>query len=495
MSNDIKSTAISWSVVQSPTVQSNEISTNTITLNSVDGSSNTTISSEGIITPNLTTFSINNSDLTFNDTEIVIGDKILTFDGEDEIIPANSVTDEARVFARVAQESATVAEASMETAVASASAASISETNAANSATSAAESASTLEDIVDMAEWALPVDYMRFSHVKTIKELGEQASDLYDTEVWKYPLNSLQNDIVHTFDMYFPKLRKLYLQIDHAGKLWFDPNSIVKNMHLEEVRCYFPNINDKLYYGFFYGGTTIDKMYIWAPKARFGDGYFISQAKPKWLWVHTAETKITRWVLTPDRLTTIAHLGGANIEYIQMDRHYQLSEIGSSFPYATYINLQGTKLNKGTVLRIVNNLLTYDSTTMETVPKLTMGIDPALDGDEEINAALLLAQAPVEEGGKGWSVAVSGFTINSDANAATLGLRKPIYIKRWKDSDGGHIDENGTRWSIRYGNSVLHNWQANEQLGYEEFATLEDALTTWGLTEYIEIPQEEQNNN
>ena len=494
MSNDIKSTAISWSVVQSPTVQSNEISTNTITLNSVDGSSNTTISSEGIITPNLTTFSINNNDLTFNDTEIVIGDKVLTFDGEDEVIPANSVTDEARVFARVAQESATVAEASMETAVASASAASISETNAANSATSAAESASTLEDIVDMAEWALPVDYMRFSHVKTIKELGEQASDLYDTEVWKYPLNSLQNDIVHTFDMYFPKLRKLYLQIDGGGKIGFDPASIIREHNLEEVRCYFPN-KDRLERGFFYGYSQVDKMYIHAPKARLVEGYFISTAAPKWVWIHSATTKFERWCVNPDRLTTIAHLGGANIESIQMDRHYKLSEIGSSFPYATYINLQGTKLNKGTVLRIVNNLLTYDSTTMETVPTLTMGIDPALNGDEEINAALLLAQAPAEEGGKGWSVAVNGFTINSDANAATLGLRKPIYIKRWEDSEGGYIDENGTQWSIRYGNSVLHNWQANEQLGYEEFATLQDALETWGLTEYMEIPNEEQINN
>ena len=124
---------------------------------------------------------------------------------------------------------------------------------------------------------------------------------------------------------------------------------------------------------------------------------------------------------------------------------------------------------------------------METVPELTLGIDPTLDGDEEINAALLNAQTAVEDGGKGWSVAVSGFTITA-GGVATMALRKPVYARRTRNDEGEYIDNDGARWSVRYGNTVLANWVANEQLGYEEFSTLEDALEQWGLSEFTPEP-------
>ena len=160
-----------------------------------------------------------------------------------------------------------------------------------------------------------------------------------------------------------------------------------------------------------------------------------------------------------------------------------LKEVPVGFPHATLINMQAAKLNKASVMAILNALQPYDANTMTTVPELSIGIDPALDGDEEINAVLLNAQESVENGGKGWSVAVNGFTITANPEAATLGLRKLIYARRTESEDGIYIDAAGTRWSVRYGSIVLENWVANEQLGYEPFLSLEDALEAWELRE------------
>lgn len=168
-----------------------------------------------------------------------------------------------------------------------------------------------------------------------------------------------------------------------------------------------------------------------------------------------------------------------------------LEEVLPGFPHATKINFQKSKLNKASVKAILNNLLTYDAETMTAIPELTLGIDPTLDGDAEINEALLLAQTAVADGGKGWNVAVSGFTITA-GGGTTMALRKPIFAKRWQAEDGRCIDAEGVRYSIRYGNTVLENWVANEQLGYEEFGSIEDALNEWGLTEVEDLTEEEE---
>lgn len=170
-----------------------------------------------------------------------------------------------------------------------------------------------------------------------------------------------------------------------------------------------------------------------------------------------------------------------------------LKEVPVGFPHATYINMNAAKLNKGSVMAILNALQPYNAATMTAVPELTLGIDPTLDGDEEINAALLNAQTAVEDGGKGWNVAVNGFTITA-GGATTEGLTPHIYATRKPDAEGVWVAADGTRWSVRYGNTVLENWVANEQLGYEEFATLDDALTLWGLTEYVPPIEEIQEN-
>lgn len=172
------------------------------------------------------------------------------------------------------------------------------------------------------------------------------------------------------------------------------------------------------------------------------------------------------------------------VESIDLNRYRVLESVPFGFPYATHINFNNAKLNKPSVMAILNALLTYDAATMATVPELTLGIDPTLDGDEEINAALLNAQAAVEDGGKGWNVAVNGFTIVFD-EAQPANLDEPvIFAQKKPDSDGCWVDANGERWTVRWGNVVTQNYQCNAQLGYTEFSSIETAVTTWGLTEY-----------
>ena len=174
------------------------------------------------------------------------------------------------------------------------------------------------------------------------------------------------------------------------------------------------------------------------------------------------------------------------VKKIKLEMHTGLWNVPYGFPHATLINFNKTKLNKASVMAILNDLKPYDAATMTTVPELSIGIDPALDGDEEINAALLLAQESVENGGKGWNVAVSGFNIIFDEAQPAIQDDPVIYAEKRADADGCYVDEKGERWSVRWGNVVIQNYQRNEELGYTEFSTLEDALSHWGLTEYKE---------
>ena len=232
------------------------------------------------------------------------------------------------------------------------------------------------------------------------------------------------------------------------------------------------------------GGWMAGKrLVVYAPNCafhnRFCAGTYMKSA--------TYITKMTQ--VNPD---TLGNGDGYTEEYIapfnvvksvKLSQFTKLKNVPYGFPHATLINLNAAKLNKPSVMAILNDLKPYDAATMTTVPELSIGIDPALDGDEEINSALLNAQEAVENGGKGWNVAVAGFTVTA-GGGATMALRRPIYAQLRAADDGAYIDADGTRWSVRYGNTVLENWAANEELGYTEFPTIEAALEEWGLTEW-----------
>lgn len=397
----------------------------------------------------------------------------------------------AAVQAGAAESSAEAAAKSASEAAGSAKAASTSTANAeksataaATSATEAAESATAAAESVDMAEMSLPCDYMRFSHVTSFLELAQQATDLRETEVWRYPLNSMGSRPVAPMDVYFKKLRKvlLYSDVTTVSAAVYTPDwtpiSYFNSAKLEELRCVYPNATT-INYLIPWGSNTVERLYVYAPKATQFYIYAVRGTNPKWVWAYVGRETIDNWIFG-ESTQTFAYLG-PHIKSINQNSQWATREVLCSFPEATYISFQKAQLDKASVLRIVNALQPYDPATMTEVPQLTLGISSAVNGDAEVNEALLLAQTAVEDGGKGWSVAVNGFTITA-GGASTEGLTPHVYAKRWQDVEGDYVDADGTRWSVRWGNTVIENWVANEQLGYEEFATIEDALEAWGLT-------------
>ena len=154
---------------------------------------------------------------------------------------------------------------------------------------------------------------------------------------------------------------------------------------------------------------------------------------------------------------------------------------GFNSPECVSVDMSWAGLDKESILELVGSLPTYDAETMTEVPSCTLYVRPEYEGDEEITAALLNLQTAVEDGGKGWTLAVNGATLTP---AATFGLRRFMYLLRSRCDSGDYVDAEGFRWDVRGGQTVLRNYVANEQLGYEAFATLEDALGQWGLTEY-----------
>ena len=411
---------------------------------------------------------------------------------------AEASASEAQTAAREASTAAGIAVARQEAAEQSASEAAASAALLGDAALQSGDNTFTGNNVFSGETWGvLPIDFYKFSWCKTyadmkiicptwagLKNVCVDLSNLDEPEY--YGVMDEGADILENVMFYFSG------DIKRIGTLNGRQPSTAKNP-LKSFTVYAPNATKC---GRFRLPPNVEEIKIITPNTIFHTSCFDWAVNLKRIYFITKNTRLAK--------TKAGMFGlGWAYEYVQeihaplniltsveLPDFFALHTIGYGFPSATIINLQKASLNKASVMVILNNLLTYDATTMETAPELTLGIDPTLDGDEEINEALLLAQTAVEDGGKGWNVAVSGFTITA-GGGATMALRKPIFAKRRQDADGSYIDAEGVRYSIRYGNTVLENWVANEQLGYEEFGTIEDALNEWGLEEYEAGEREE----
>lgn len=438
---------------------------------------------------------------------------------------AGSHADSAEASAEVADQKAKAAEASASDAFGSASQAKASETaaataatnaetsanSAAKSATEAAQSAELLGDaalqsgdntftgnnVFSGETWGvLPIDFYKFSWCKTyadmkiicptwagLKNVCVDLSNLDEPEY--YGVMDPDADILENVFFYFSG------DIKRVGTLSGRQPSTSKNP-LKSFTVYAPNATKC---GRFRLPPNVEEVKIITPNTVFHTSCFDWAVNLKRIYFITKNTRLARtkkgmfaagW---PYEYVQEIHAPLNILTSVELPDFFALHTIGYGFPSATIINLQKASLNKSSVMAILNALLTYDAETMTAIPELTLGIDPTLDGDAEINEALLLAQTAVEDGGKGWNVAVSGFTITA-GGGTTMALRKPVFAKHWQDADGSYIDAEGVRYAIRYGNTVLENWVANEQLGYEEFGSIEDALNEWGLTEVEDLTEE-----
>lgn len=66
------------------------------------------------------------------------------------------------------------------------------------------------------------------------------------------------------------------------------------------------------------------------------------------------------------------------------------------------------------------------------------------------------------------------------------------YYRREKTEYGSYVDEAGERWSVAWCHAIHSPRRLTpEQLGYEAFESMEEALTAWGLTEWVDPEADE----
>lgn len=144
-------------------------------------------------------------------------------------------------------------------------------------------------------------------------------------------------------------------------------------------------------------------------------------------------------------------------------------------------------LEKEYVVNILSSLQAATSAPTEWTWKFTIGIHFDHQSDEEVLAAISDATA------KGWTVTTQW---NGTATTSTYSLRptqsQPIYAKYEADELGMYIDANNVYYSVNWGHMISSpDGKSPEEFGYQEFASLEEALTTWGLTAIMEISKQE----
>ena len=153
--------------------------------------------------------------------------------------------------------------------------------------------------------------------------------------------------------------------------------------------------------------------------------------------------------------------------------------------------MTNAQLDKETVLAIFSTIRVQDYSPIKyKVPTgfLHLGIHVDLKTDEEVQAAIAMGSAPIEEGGKNWNVIVQW---NGTATATTFALRPapplPVYAKIET-----YTREDGTEWSsLSWCHEVFTpDGREPEELGYTMFESVEAAREYFGLPEVEEEPAE-----
>jgi hypothetical protein len=420
---------------------------------------------------------------TIGTKDITITNGVIKFNPEDEnLIPANSVTNETKEYARVAQESAVIAEEGASVASAAASAASISETNAANSATSAESKAAEVRESAEtISEHEL--------HLRAMYRNLKDGTDYFngDTSLTSFP-----------YDM--PKLQtgvRMFLGVPMKR---FDRNISA----LKDGRAMF------------YSSDIIEEFDAPLDSLQLGGDFFklcrrfrsfkttslenLTDAENFLSFCYSLNVGV--WEYDLPNLINGANLLGhskatgfrGRLDKLQYARGMCSGQSGFTLFEAdlpSLIDAQNfmnqTILDKTSAMRVLTTIPAYSSGTH----RIAIGIHIDHQADEEVLAAIEAATA------KGWTLTVQW---NGTSTASTFALRpatpQPVYVKREQSEDGRYVNATGTLFEVEWGHDV-HNPDGKTplELGYTLFATLEDALTEWGLSEYMEIPNEEQINN
>lgn len=104
--------------------------------------------------------------------------------------------------------------------------------------------------------------------------------------------------------------------------------------------------------------------------------------------------------------------------------------------------------------------------------------------DAEVVAAIATAEA------NGW--VFEKRTYDAESTASTFALRRilvrRILVRQTQDDNGNYVDADGMRYRVDWCEEVIG--AEPEQLGYAGFASFEEALELWGLTEYVDPAEE-----
>ena len=177
------------------------------------------------------------------------------------------------------------------------------------------------------------------------------------------------------------------------------------------------------------------------------------------------------------------------IKTLNLQEFSGLRQVLSAFPEATSINVNSAQLDKASTLLIVNNLQPYNAETMTKTPTLTIGIHIDHQSNEEVAAALATASAAVEDGGKGWEVAVAW---NGTATASTFALRPaptpPVYAKVDTYTDDEGTEQLKLKWCHQVSTP---DGKEPEELEYTLFESVEEARVYFNLPEPEEALTEE----
>lgn len=322
-----------------------------------------------------------------------------------------------------------------------------------------------------------------------------------DVETWaNYPVPNGDYKTVFIDDSHWKKVKRVFCKFSTSP--WYPASLRKKSWGSFDEAVYFLTEKEQHIASFV---LYAKKATLLAPKLNFSkDGYgpvmlrLVAYCEEATVYAPVCQNRLEMimgdYVDSVPNLKSITVLGVNvhSVVKIVVKSPNQVLKTRAGFPEATKITISDMELNKASVLPILNNLLTYDSATMTAVPTLTICMHTDLQADEEVQAALALASTAVEDGGKGWQVTTQW---NGTATASTFALRPtpppPVYVKREQSEDGRYVDSANVRYSVDWGHMVTSpDGREPEELGYTLFATLDDALTEWGLTEYMEIPGE-----
>lgn len=121
--------------------------------------------------------------------------------------------------------------------------------------------------------------------------------------------------------------------------------------------------------------------------------------------------------------------------------------------------------------------------------ELTISLPTNYTESEEVISALETARS------NGWTLTIQTYTPEeSTSTASTFGMQR-IWVRKTQDENGSYVDANGNRFQVEWCVEIYSpENKSPEDLGYEQFRSVESAVQYWELTHYVDPTLEEQFN-